>query len=192
MACTSAGACACAYRGQCACYDAHLVDALPDEHAVLAHALHALHAEAEQRVDVGRLVVAAQQVDAAGVLDLEREQQADRFERVRAAVDVVAEEEVVDVGDVARGAGHAVLLEEAHEVAKLAVQVAEDLDRRLELQHRRLRLQRARDGKSAAVVRTYARSWRVKEASSCHVIRSAYSWCVGALGNAAMVNRAGV
>ena len=64
-------------------------------------------------------MVAPDEVHRARVLDLEREQEADRLQRVRAAVDVVAEEEVVDVGHVARGAGGAVLLEEAHEVAEL-------------------------------------------------------------------------
>lgn len=54
------------------------VDALPHPDAVLvAEALEALEAEAEERVDVGGLVVAADEVDGARVLDLEREQQAD-------------------------------------------------------------------------------------------------------------------
>ena len=44
------------------------------------------------------------------------------------AVDVIAEEQVIDVSDVTRRAGRAVFLEQAHEVAKLAMQVAEDLD----------------------------------------------------------------
>ena len=73
-------------------------------------------------------MVAADQVHGRRVLYLEREEQADGLERVRAAVDVVAEEEIVDVGDVPSGAGRAVLFEKAHQVPKLAVQVPEDLD----------------------------------------------------------------
>ena len=73
------------------------------------------------------LVVAANQVHRVRVLDLEREEQADGLERVRAAVDVVAQEDVVDVRDVARRARRAVLFKQAHEVPKLAVEVAKDL-----------------------------------------------------------------
>lgn len=73
------------------------------------------------------LVVAADQVHCVRVLDLEREQQADGFQRVRAAVDIVAQEDVVDVSDVPRRARRAVLFKKAHEVPKLAVQVAKDL-----------------------------------------------------------------
>lgn len=73
-------------------------------------------------------MVASDQVHRGRVLDLEREQQADGLERVRAAVDVVAEEKVVDVRDVPSGARRAVLLEKAHQVTELAVQVSEDLD----------------------------------------------------------------
>ena len=75
------------------------------------------------------LVVASDQVHRGGVLDLEREQQADGLERVRAAVDVVAEEKIVDVRDVPGSARRAVLFEKAHQVAKLPVQVPEDLHR---------------------------------------------------------------
>ena len=62
------------------------------------------------------------------MLNLEGQQQADGLQGVGAAVDIVAQEEVVDVGDVAGRAGRAVLLKQAHEVPKLAVQVAEDFD----------------------------------------------------------------
>ena len=73
-------------------------------------------------------MVATNQVHRGRVLDLERQQEADRFQRVGAAVDVVAQKKVVDVGDVARRRGRAILFKEAHEVTKLAVQVAKDLD----------------------------------------------------------------
>ena len=76
------------------------------------------------------LVVASNQMHRGRVLDLQREQQADGLERVRAAVDIVAEEKIVDVRDVPSGAGRAILLEKAHQVTKLAVQVSEDLDGR--------------------------------------------------------------
>ena len=78
----------------------------------------------------GHLMVAAYEVHSLGVLELQRQQQADGFQGVRAPVHVVAQEQVVDVGDVTRGRGRAVLLKQPHQVAKLAVQVPEDLHRR--------------------------------------------------------------
>lgn len=75
-------------------------------------------------------MVAAYEVHGLGVLELEREQQADGLQGVRAPVHVVAQEQVVDVGDVARGRGRAVLLEQPHQVPELPVQVPEDLHRR--------------------------------------------------------------
>ena len=55
----------------------------------------ALVVEAVDAVDRRALVVAAQQEEVLRVLDLVREQQADALERCFAAVDVVAQEEVV-------------------------------------------------------------------------------------------------
>mmetsp|Transcript_25633 Transcript_25633/g.42855 ORF Transcript_25633/g.42855 Transcript_25633/m.42855 type:complete len:215 (+) Transcript_25633:1200-1844(+) len=75
------------------------------------------------------------------IFDLEGQQQHDRLQRVRAAIDVVPEEEVVDVRDVPLGGWAAELREQAHEVPKLAVQVAEYLDGRPEAQHGRLVLE---------------------------------------------------
>ena len=46
--------------------------AMRDARAVRTQALDALQAEAEQRIDVSRLVVAAKQVHILRVLDLER------------------------------------------------------------------------------------------------------------------------
>ena len=76
------------------------------------------------------LVIATYEVHRMWVLDLESKQQADGLEAVRSPVDIVAQEQVIDVGDVACSAGRAILLEQPHEVAKLAVQVAKDLHRR--------------------------------------------------------------
>ena len=67
-------------------------------------------------------MVAAQDEEVLGVLDLVREQQADGLERLLAAVDVVAEEEVVGFGR------EAAVFEEAQEVVVLSVDVAADLD----------------------------------------------------------------
>jgi hypothetical protein len=68
-------------------------------------------------------VVAAQQEEVLGVLDLVAEEQQDRLEALLAAVDVVAEEEVVGRG---REAAH---LKEPDQVRILPVDVADDLDR---------------------------------------------------------------
>ena len=45
---------------------------------------------------------------------------------------IVPQEQVVNVGDVASCVGCTVLLKQAHQVAKLAVQVTKDLDGRLQ------------------------------------------------------------
>ena len=66
-------------------------------HRALGAPAHALIAEAVEGVDLLVLVVAAEQVDLGGVADLEREEEHEDLERVRAAVDVVSEEEVRDV-----------------------------------------------------------------------------------------------
>ena len=60
-----------------------VVEPLPCPDAVdLAHALNALEPEAEQRVDVCRLVVASNEVDVRRVLDLEGQKQTNGLEGV--------------------------------------------------------------------------------------------------------------
>ena len=105
---------------------------------VFLEPLLALREESLEGVDLLVLVRAAQQVDVVGELQLQGEEEADDFERVGAAVDVVAEEEVIDGFDVAlvlEGivvVGYAVVFEETEQVAELAVDGAEDLDARAE------------------------------------------------------------
>ena len=74
--------------------------------------------EAVDAVDGRTLVVAAQQEEVLGVLDLVGEQKADGLDVVLAAVDVVAEEKVVGVRR------ELAVLEETQEVVVLAVDVA--------------------------------------------------------------------
>lgn len=75
-------------------------------------------------------MIAADQVHCVGMLNLERKQQADGLQRVRPTVHIVAQKQVIDVRDVSRGRRRAILFEKAHQVTKLAVQVAKDLDGR--------------------------------------------------------------
>ena len=77
--------------------------------------------EAVDAVDGRALVVAAQHEEVLRVLDLVCEQQADGLERLLAAIDVVAEEEVVRFGR------EAAVLEQAQEIVVLSVNVAADL-----------------------------------------------------------------
>ena len=84
--------------------------------------------EAVDPVDAGALVVAPEQEEVLWVLDLVGEQEADGLQRLLAAVNVVPEEEVVGLGR------EAAVLEEPQEVVVLAVDVAADLERRLQLQ----------------------------------------------------------
>lgn len=102
---------------------------------VLAEPQAALVREAEVVVDVLVLVVAADHVDAVRLLALEREEQAERLQRVRASVHLVAQEQLVVRVDVAAVdfVGRAALqVEELHEVFLLAVDVSEDFDGRLD------------------------------------------------------------
>jgi len=82
----------------------------------------ALIVETVDTVDAGTLVVATENEEILGVLDLVRKEQANRLERLLASVYVVAEEEVVGLW------WEAAVLEEAQEVVVLAVNVTADLD----------------------------------------------------------------
>ena len=75
-------------------------------------------------------MVATYEVHCLGVLDLEREQQADGLQGVGPPVHIVPQEEVVYIGDVSRSGGGPVLVEQPHEVQKLSVQVPKNLHRR--------------------------------------------------------------
>lgn len=83
----------------------------------------ALIVEAVDAVDGRTLVVAAQNEEVLGVLDLVREQKADGLERLLATVDVVTEEEVVGLGR------KATVLEETEEIVILSVDITADLQR---------------------------------------------------------------
>ena len=103
---------------------------LPDLQVVLALALVV---EAVGSVHGAALVVAAQEVKLVWELDLVRQQQANGFDALLAAVHVVAEEQVL-AAVLPRLTHHA---EQAKQVDKLAVDVAEYLDGRLDFnQHR--------------------------------------------------------
>mmetsp|Transcript_39432 Transcript_39432/g.127611 ORF Transcript_39432/g.127611 Transcript_39432/m.127611 type:complete len:314 (-) Transcript_39432:100-1041(-) len=102
----------------------------PDvDRAVLAQALvvKAVHLR-----DLPRLVVAPQQRDPVRPAGLEQQQQRHRLDRVVAAVDEIAHE------DVARLRAGASAVEQLQQVVELAVDVAADGDRRLHRLHRRL------------------------------------------------------
>jgi len=70
----------------------HVVEELPQLHVVRQLALVV---EAVDAVDGGALVVAPQQEEILGVFDFVTQQQQDALQALLAAVDVVAEEEVV-------------------------------------------------------------------------------------------------
>lgn len=81
----------------------------------------ALIVETVDTVDGGTLVVAAQDEEVLGVLDLVGQEKADGLEGLLATVDVVTEEEVVGLR------WEATVLEETEEVVVLAVNVTADL-----------------------------------------------------------------
>ena len=81
----------------------------------------ALVVESVDTIDGRALVVAAQDEEVLWILDLVREQEADGLEGLLAAVDIVAEEEVVGFG------WKSAVLEQSQEVVVLSVDVAANL-----------------------------------------------------------------
>ena len=74
-------------------------------------------------------MVAADEGDAVGIADFEAEEKQEGFERVKAAVDEVAHEEVVGIRHVATDS------EELHQVVELAVDVAAYCDGGVDCHH---------------------------------------------------------
>lgn len=93
----------------------------------------ALVVEAVDTVDGRTLVVATQNEEVFGVLDLVGKQKADSLERLLASVNVITQEEVVGFGR------EATVLKEPQQIIILAVDVAADLDGSLELEQDGLR-----------------------------------------------------
>ena len=85
----------------------------------------ALIVETVDAVDRGTLVVAAEDEEVLGVLDLVGEEQADGLERLLATVDVITKEEVVGLRR------ETTILEQTQEVVVLAVDITTDLDERV-------------------------------------------------------------
>mmetsp|Transcript_57065 Transcript_57065/g.165560 ORF Transcript_57065/g.165560 Transcript_57065/m.165560 type:complete len:278 (-) Transcript_57065:84-917(-) len=88
----------------------------------------ALLAEIEERGHLPRLVVAPQHVNVSWPRDLERKEEDDHLHRERPSVDVVAKKEVLRV------LGVRTELHDARDVEVLTVNVADDVDRVLQLQ----------------------------------------------------------
>lgn len=82
--------------------------------------------------DVGAFVVAAEEEEVLGVLELVAHQKQNSLKGLLSAINVVAEEQVVGVW---REAAH---LEHANQVGVLAVDIADNLDGRIQFQERRL------------------------------------------------------
>ena len=78
-------------------------------------------------------MVPAKQEEVLRVLHLVRQEQADHLQTLLAAIDIIAEEEVIRLGR------EPAVLKQTKQVAVLAVHVAANLERRLELQQTRLR-----------------------------------------------------
>ena len=74
-----------------------------------------------------RLMDLSEHEETMGVLDLVREEKADRLEAALAAVHIVAEEGVIDQRRIAA------MLEDLQQVVILAVHVAEELHKRLDV-----------------------------------------------------------
>lgn len=84
----------------------------------------ALIVEAVDSIDGGALVVAPQNEEVLGVLDLIGEQKANGFQRLFASVDVIAKEKIVGLGR------EAAILEKTQQVVVLPVDITTDLEGR--------------------------------------------------------------
>lgn len=124
----------------------HVIDALEDTVRVvdvLAESLLAFFAETEMPVDCAVFMVATEQDNLLGVLQLQGHQQADNFETECASVHVISEEDIVEGLDITLLTRALPDIEEPHQVDIVSVQVAENLDwwlqpfyqNRLGLQH---------------------------------------------------------
>jgi hypothetical protein len=95
---------------------------LPAERSACGHGhnegTRTLVVEAIDAVDTRALVVPAQDEEVFRVLDLVRKEQADRLERLLAAVDIVTQEQVVRLGR------EATVFEQSEEVIVLTVDIA--------------------------------------------------------------------
>lgn len=74
--------------------------------------------KAVDAIDGGTLMIAAQQKEILGIFDFVREQQADCLERLLAAIDVVAEKQVVRLGR------ESTVLEQPQQIVVLTVDIA--------------------------------------------------------------------
>jgi hypothetical protein len=95
-------------------------ESLPELDVVTALALII---ETIDTIDRGALVVATQNEEVFGILDLVSEQKADSLERLLATVDVVTQEEVVGLGR------ETAIFEETQEIVVLTVDVTANLGR---------------------------------------------------------------
>ena len=140
--------------------------------------------------DLPALVVAAQQRHVRRVPRLQQQQVGEHLQAVVAPVDEVAHEDVVRRRHLPRR------LEQVQQVVVLPVDVAHDLDRRLELEQRRLVdkdvrglvdqvrhvIGAQRDGRARFLCERawQLMSWRFHEAASLIFMHSCLRWCVRA------------
>mmetsp|Transcript_8661 Transcript_8661/g.22343 ORF Transcript_8661/g.22343 Transcript_8661/m.22343 type:complete len:278 (-) Transcript_8661:1372-2205(-) len=113
------------------------IHALPNPYpSRLPEPFDALQTEPKQSVDICCFMVPPNQMYIVFVFYLQSQEQAYSLQTMRASIHVIAQEEVVDVRHIPCCHGCAEFLEEPHQVTKLAMQVAENFDWCLEMQHR--------------------------------------------------------
>jgi len=90
-------------------------------------------------VDTGILVVSSDENDLVGIRDLQRQQEKHDFETFGSSIHKISIEQILHLENVSQlMARIAERSEEAHKIIKLAVDVSEDSDRRLNRDHARL------------------------------------------------------
>ena len=100
---------------------------------IFRKALGALQAETKVLVHLAVLVIPSQKEDLLRILELKCKQQAQDFEALGPAINIIAQEEVIKTRDVTRLARSLPNVEESHEIVVITMNVSENLDRRLKV-----------------------------------------------------------
>lgn len=111
----------------------HLLENTVRVFDILLQALGALQAETKVPVHLAVLVIPSQKEDLLRILELKRKQQAQDFEALWPAINIIAQEEVVIARDVTRLARSLPNVEESHEIVVITMNVSENLDRGLKV-----------------------------------------------------------
>lgn len=100
---------------------------------ILIETLGAFLTEAKESIYVPILMVASQKENLSGVLELQREQEADDLETLATTINIVAQENVIKTANITCLLRRTPNVKESHQTIVVAVHIAKNLNRRLQL-----------------------------------------------------------